>query len=163
MITEFIKNPDAKILPSYLDRAFTSTPSLIHANFIILTLLQLSEDKTFSWEKFAKLLTPCFEYIREWRINDRTSKLYEKVIMEMLPIIDQAYQKKGGNDIPIVRTLINEAQNYLPTLRYLPVDPQLQKNVLQEQFELIVHRVNFELKKIENKADSLHFSECAGA
>lgn len=157
IIAEFIKNPDVEIVTAYLDRSFTNNPSLLHVNFIILTLLQISENVTYSWKKFARVLTPCFEYIQKWKINDRTSKLYRKVILEMLPIIDHAYKIKGGSDTPIIFTLIREAQNYLPALKYLPVDPHLQKKSLQESLESILNRVKIELKKIENKADSLHF------
>ena len=94
-ITELIKNPDVITLSTYLNNAFTRYPSLAHVNFMILTLVQISEDATISWKKFASLLSPCYEYIRDWKKNDKSLRLYEKVILEMLPIIDCAYMLKG--------------------------------------------------------------------
>lgn len=118
------------------------------------------EDPDWTWEQFGSLLNSCYEYIKSWKQKENSERMFQKIVSEMLPIVDRAYKKKDGRDIEIVSILLNEAENLLPTLKHLLVDPKLEqfhvKN-LEDLFESILHMVDFELKKIEKNADSLHY------
>lgn len=95
----------------------------------------------FGWEKSSSFLIRCYDYIKEWKKKDSAEKIYEKIISEMLQIVDHAYKKKVGGVLPIISTLINDAQNFLPTLKHLPIPEQVKNKSLKELFDSLVHRV----------------------
>lgn len=144
-----------------MNEILTKTPSLAHINFIILTLLQISEEEEYSWVQFLDLLKVTCQYIQEWKSKEVSENLYKKVVSEILPNIDDYYHKKNGSNDPFLSTFIKEipfeAKNVISNLKYLPLDSTFKKAFLEDYFSQIKHRAKMEFGSVKNKKGSLHF------
>lgn len=142
---------------------FANEPLIHQVNLIILTLFQITIEQKFSWEQFANSLILIYEYVKKWNEIETSKTYYNKLLSEILPILDNYYKVKEGNLdsnlLRMIQEVYNKNKNVYVSLKHLPGNPECKSTLecLKEYFALVLHRVHFEFKKLENKKDTLHY------